>query len=257
MDRLDHRARIRHIPLRARVGDDDAAQILTHQLTGQVLDRDLQVDRPGPLRGDGEDLGVEAGVEKHPTPFPLRPRHEAHGLSGGGGLVKEGRVGDRQPRELGDHRLEVEQRLQTPLRDLRLIRRVRGVPARRLQHTAPDHRGSDRVRETLAVEGTQHRVALRVPTQPRLRLCLREGLMPGEWFREADVGGEGGVDKLSEGIEPQHPQHHLLLRGVRTGVPGQVGGGIRDRMQVHDPSIRRKPPPDREGRMAVPLSGRA
>jgi hypothetical protein len=52
-----------------------------------------------------------------------------HRLGGGGGLVEQRGVGHRQAGEVGDHRLEVEQRLEAALRDLGLVRRVRGVPA--------------------------------------------------------------------------------------------------------------------------------
>ena len=43
-----------------------------------------------------------------------------------------------------DHRLEVQQRLEPALADLRLVRRVRGVPGRVLQHVAADHRRGER-----------------------------------------------------------------------------------------------------------------
>ena len=51
-----------------------------------------------------------------------------------------------------DHRLEVQQRLQPPLRDLRLVGRVLRVPARVLQDVALDHRRRDAVRVAHADE---------------------------------------------------------------------------------------------------------
>ena len=53
-----------------------------------------------------------------------------------------------EPGEVGDHRLEVEQRLEAALRDLRLVRRVRRVPGRVLEDVAQDHRR--RVRAVVA-----------------------------------------------------------------------------------------------------------
>ena len=44
-----------------------------------------------------------------------------------------------EPGQVGDHRLEVEQRLEPALADLRLVRRVGRVPGGVLQHVAPDH----------------------------------------------------------------------------------------------------------------------
>ena len=58
---------------------------------------------------------------------------EVHRLGGGGGLVEERRVGDRQTGEVDHHRLEVEERLEAALRDLGLVRRVLRVPARVLE----------------------------------------------------------------------------------------------------------------------------
>ena len=49
-----------------------------------------------------------------------------------------------RPGQVGDDGLEVEQRLEPALGDLRLVRRVGGVPARVLQHVAADHRRGDR-----------------------------------------------------------------------------------------------------------------
>ena len=52
-----------------------------------------------------------------------------------------------------DHRLEVQQRLEPALADLRLVRRVRRVPGRVLEHVAPDHRR----REGVVVAQADHR----------------------------------------------------------------------------------------------------
>src|SRR2546425_5966064 len=60
-------------------------------------------------------------------------------LGGGGGFIEQGGVGDRQGGEVGDHRLEVEQGLEPALRDLRLVRRVRRVPARVLDDRSEEH----------------------------------------------------------------------------------------------------------------------
>ena len=63
--------------------------------------------------------------------------------------------------QVGDHRLEVQQRLQAALRDLWLVRRVRGVPGGVLQHVAADHRGRDRVVVAEADHRHPHGVAAR------------------------------------------------------------------------------------------------
>ena len=64
-------------------------------------------------------------------------RH-GHGLSGSGALVQQTAVGDGKASQVRNHSLEVEQRLQTTLADLSLVRSVAGVPGRVLEHVALD-----------------------------------------------------------------------------------------------------------------------
>ena len=55
---------------------------------------------------------------------PLGAQRQGHGLGGGGALVEQRGVGDLQAGEVDHHGLEVEQRLQPALGDLRLVGRV-------------------------------------------------------------------------------------------------------------------------------------
>ena len=57
---------------------------------------------------------------------------DVHGLGGGGALVEERGIRNVESGEVLHHGLEVQQRLETALRDLRLIRRVGRVPRGRL-----------------------------------------------------------------------------------------------------------------------------
>ena len=72
--------------------------------------------------------------------FPLERVAHRHRFGGGGCFVEQRRVGDLQPGEVDHHRLEIEQRFEPALCDLRLIRRVRGVPARILEDVSLNHR---------------------------------------------------------------------------------------------------------------------
>jgi hypothetical protein len=79
---------------------------------------------------DGKDGSFGAGeAERHVHRLGRRRR-----------LVEQRRVGDRHAGQVAHHGLEIQQRLQPSLRQLRLIGRVGGVPARVLQHVALDHR---------------------------------------------------------------------------------------------------------------------
>ena len=76
---------------------------------------------------DDEDR-LDAGLRRSPA--------QRHRLGGRRRFVEQGGVGDVEAAQIGHHRLEVEEGLESPLRDLRLVRRVRGVPGRVLQDVA-------------------------------------------------------------------------------------------------------------------------
>ena len=72
---------------------------------------------------------------------------QEHGFGRCRALVQQRGVRDLQTGEVHHHRLKIEERLEATLRDLRLIRRVRGVPAGILQNVSLD----DRWRECIVV----------------------------------------------------------------------------------------------------------
>ena len=82
-------------------------------------------------------LRMAVGVDEHGVFAVARDamRH-GHGFGRRGSLIEQRRVRDRQRGEIADHRLIVEQRLEAALRDLGLVRRVGGVPARILQNVS-------------------------------------------------------------------------------------------------------------------------
>ena len=86
---------------------------------------------------------------------------QRHRLGGGGRLVQHRRVGDRHAGQVADHRLEIDERLEPSLRYLGLVRRVRGVPRRILEHVAQDHAGRVRAVVPLADERSHHLVLRR------------------------------------------------------------------------------------------------
>jgi hypothetical protein len=85
-------------------------------------------------------LGMDARRETARfLPFDSRSAIRRASTSADGALVERG-VGDLEPRQLADVRLELEDRLKGALRDLRLVRRVRGQPLRAVQHLVRDRR---------------------------------------------------------------------------------------------------------------------
>ena len=89
------------------------------------------------------------GDEKAHAPALAHPQAQRHRLGRGRRLVQHRGVRDRHAGEIADHRLEVDERLEPPLRDFRLVRRVGGVPGRVLEDVAQDH--ARRVRAVVAL----------------------------------------------------------------------------------------------------------
>ena len=165
---------------------DEAPPIVNAAVARRILQEDTE--HAGRLRGEVERSGVAhedvdpvrngagpehvdrlrmavVGHEDRAAPVACGGRrrlHHVHRLRGGGGFVEKRRVRDLERRQVADHRLEVEQRFEPALRDLRLVRRVLRVPAGVLEHVALDDGRRD---------------ALRVPhseeTLPELVLCRR------------------------------------------------------------------------------------
>ena len=94
-------------------------------------------------------------------PTRMESLQHGHGFGRRGRLVQERSRRDRQTGQIGHHGLEVEQRFEPTLGDLGLIGRVRRVPARILQHVAPNHGGHDAVVVAQPDEGPEHLVLRR------------------------------------------------------------------------------------------------
>ena len=154
-----------------------------------IADLDLDAERLGAGADDLDRLRMAAPRHEEPALTPLLGPAQRHGLGGGGRLVEQRSVCDRQPGQVGDHRLEVEQRLQPALRDLGLVGRVRRVPAGVLEHVALDHRRGDAAVVAHADEAAEDFVAARDFVE------LDEGLCLGGGRRQFETaGGPGAAD---------------------------------------------------------------
>ena len=126
--------------------------------------------------------------------------HQGHRLGGRGALVEQRGAGDRQAGQVADHGLEVEQRLEPALGDLRLVRRVGGVPGGVLQHVAPDHRRGDRAVVAEADHRGQHLVARR-PARAARRATVVLGRGRGQIAAVARRGCSPGTAAATSVVE--------------------------------------------------------
>ena len=224
-----------------------------------VLEQDAE--RPGEVGvgGDGGDAQVDSewlgagaqhveglrqavGVGEEDVPgLPGRGAPgQGHRLGGGAGLIQQGGVGDRQAGEVGHHRLEVEQRLQAALGDLRLIGGVGGVPGRAFQDVAADHGGRDRVVEAQADHRGAHGVARGEAVQLGDGLGLGQRLGQGGQGRGRRAAGrQGRLHQRVEGAVAERGEHRPLLVGRGADVAGSelrqdwdVSGSFRHRRSL-------------------------
>ena len=167
-----------------------------------VHDFDLQSQRLGARTEHRQRLGKHGGRHQERIGFrrllPLHPVQHRHGLGRGRGFVEEGCVRDLHRREIAHHRLEIEKRLEAPLRDLGLVRGVGRVPAWILHHVSKDDRRRDGVVVPEADEGAEHAVLCRDAAQPRQILMLGFGRRQVEGLFEADGVGDDLVNELVE-----------------------------------------------------------
>jgi hypothetical protein len=158
VDGVDGRPQVGQGAGGAGVGEEGAEALLD---LVDPADVQCDADRFGPGPEHGHGLGMGVGVDDEGGAGALRePASHGHRLRGGGGLVEHGGVGQVEAGEVGDHGLEVEERLQATLADLGLVRRVGRVPGRVLQEVALDDGRGDRAVIPHADQGGEHLVAL-------------------------------------------------------------------------------------------------
>ncbi len=158
-----------------------------------------------------------------------RTERERHGFGGGSGLIEERGVGNRKTGEIRDHSLKVEQGFEAPLRDLRLVGRVGGVPARILQHVALDHPGHVTVVVAQPEIGPEDLVLLGHRTEVRKGLLLGPG---GGQIERCPVPDGRGDDRVDQGIQApvsEHAEHFgdVVITGAqvtRNKRPEAAGG---------------------------------
>ncbi|KGS64740.1 hypothetical protein X979_6101 [Burkholderia pseudomallei MSHR7527] len=217
VDRVGERAVVAHVAVRARILQQHAERVRGGGVGGRArlhFDADrlrARLDHFERLRqhvvGDVEHVRLRLADA-------LQQRHR---FGCGRGFVEQRRVGDLEARQVGDHLLEVQQRLEAALRDFGLVRRVRGVPRRVFEHVAQDHRRGVGVVVALADVRAEHLVLVRERAQRGERfgfaLRLRERA-ERQRFGAADRRGDHGVDQCGARREAERVEHGLLAGGV-------------------------------------------
>ena len=155
-----------------------------------------------------------------------------HGLGGGGAFVEHGGVGDFEPGEVGDERLEIEERFEAALGNLGLIRRVGGIPAGVFKNGALDDAGGEGVVIAEADVAAENLIMGGKGAELGERGAFAGG--GGQVHRAAaDVGRHGGIDEGVERWLADDGEHRGLFGGIGAVVAAGEGIGrseeIRER----------------------------
>ncbi len=210
---------VAHRAVGGRVLQQHAAQRVAQRHIRGVADDQVDAHRPRPGRHDRQRLRVAVrGGEEHLALPPPDAEAHRHRLGGGGRLVQQRCIRQRQAGQIADHGLEVEQGLEPTLRDLGLVRRIGRVPQRVLQHIPQDHRRCVRAVITLPQKTLMHHV-LR-SDRPQLRQGLRlgaAGLRAGQSkaLVQPDIGGDRTLDQPVHLRDADPFEHlpHVLIAG--------------------------------------------
>ena len=172
-----------------------------------------------------DDMRMAFVGHQHPRGAIHLRQSEGQRLRAGRAFIQQRCIRDIQAGQIANHRLEIHQRLQASLRDLRLIRRVGRVPARILQHVPLDHRRRERVVVAEADEGAHHLVPAHHLLHAAQRLLLRKRRRQIQRLPAANPLRHHLVDELIERAETERLEHRRRFRGRRTDVTaGKIRG---------------------------------
>ncbi|MNX63641.1 hypothetical protein D3C86_946460 [compost metagenome] len=196
LDGGDQGAQIGHLTCGGRVLEHGTEHLLAHSITGGAHGHvETEVHRA--LLDHVDHLGVN--VVGHEEEIGLGLGHalgQRHGFGGGGGFIEQGGARQIHAGQVQGELLEVEQRLETALGQLRLIRGVGGVPARVFQDVAQDDVGH------VGVVIAHADVALGDLVLGRIALELGQGFHFGhggadtERAQAADGGGDSLLNQI-------------------------------------------------------------
>jgi hypothetical protein len=132
----EHSERVRQLVVRERIGRPD-------------VEADAERFRPAAQHAQGLREAAFRHQEHALLPglrlLRLQPVEHRHRFGRGRAFVEERRGGDVRSGEVFHDRLEVEERFEPALRDLRLVRSVGRVPRRVLEDVPQNHAGCDAV----------------------------------------------------------------------------------------------------------------
>ena len=221
VDRFGERAVVAHVAVHARVLQQHAERIRLRGVGGRA-GLDLDADRQRARADHFERLRQHVvGDVEHVRRRLAGALQQRHRFGGGGGFVEQRRVRDREAGEVGDHLLEVQERLEATLGNFGLVRRVGRVPRRVFEHVAQDHGRRVRVVVTLTDIRAEHLVLVREnPQRGEASASARFGCANGPSGSVSARRIEAGITASIRAArrEAERVEHGLLAGGVGADV---------------------------------------
>ncbi len=212
MQRSDVAGEIAHMAIGARILEDRAEDLCRVQIVRAAHD-DLDPQRGRAGFQNRDVLGMTVFVHEEAGCLGLRDalRHR-HRLGTCRCFVQQRGIGDFQTGQIGDHRLEIQQRLQATLRDLWLIWRVSRVPGRVFQDVALDGWWRHGAVVPLTDQAGHQGVFLCRLTHLEQQLTFRQRAAKVQRLFLADGGRQRVVDQRIQIIAANNVQHlgHLV-----------------------------------------------
>ena len=230
MDEVGYGVPVWHVAVGGGVLNEPAKAVARRQQGGYVAHHEVDAQRLGPRGQHLDRLRVAPPIDEKPQALALGDTvGERHRLGGSSGLVEHRGIGDRQPGEIADHRLEVDDRLHPTLGDFGLVGCVGRVPGGILEHVPQDHGGGAGGVIALANEALEHLVA--AGNSPEFGQGGSLGYRPRQPHRLAtgnarrhdlvdQRGPRGGTDRR---------KHRSLVGGREPDVSAGEVGGLSER----------------------------
>ncbi len=187
----------------------------------RISDLDLDATRFGARLHHRNRLRMARGINQEDRrPFVLHHRDgHRHRFRSGGAFIEQRRIRDGERGHVAHHRLEVQQCLEPPLRNLGLIRRVGRVPAGILEDVALDHWRREGAVVAHPDIGAEDLVLRRERAHRREHFVLT---LAGRKLERVGHSDRRGDDSIDEGIESrvaERIEHRLHIRRRGADVP--------------------------------------
>ena len=224
---LNQRLNIANIAFIAGVRQDDTVQVALGQALREISNDEGNAEHLCTAASHRNNLRQATGVNREEAVLHLAVRtvHHDSCFSHCGRLIQQGGVCNLQAGQLHHGVLEVQQSLQTALRNLSLVGGVRSVETGVFQNVTAQNRGS----YCIVVSGTNHlgeNLILRsIAGNLCLSLMLRQRSRQLQFAVKANLGGDDSVHQRIQGRVSQGFEHLLCVCG--TGAEMTINKGHR------------------------------